>query len=160
MLWIFRTCMYDSICTGVGKRLHTLTSHPTLDEVPGFSWGTLTSQHSAKKVTVPPNCKVQRRSEQNVHCHPQIIHRSSTDHPQIINRPSTDHPQLIHRSSTESVIRADDRCPRKKYFQCACIWWMQVRCPVSLYSCNTIESPVCLYSSNIIKLVVCLRVFL
>ena len=149
MLWIFRTCMYDSLCTGVGKRLHTLPSHPTLDEVPGFSWGTLTNQHSAKKVTVPPNYKVQRRSEQNVFCHPQIIHRSSTDHPQI-----------IHRSSTESVIRADDRCPRKKYFQCACIWWMQVRCSVSLYSCNTIESPVCLYSINIIKLLVCLHVFL
>ena len=36
-------CM--AVCTGVGKQLHTLPSHPTLDEPQGFSWWTFTLTH-------------------------------------------------------------------------------------------------------------------
>ena len=32
-----------TVCTGVGKRLHILPSHPTLDEPRGLGWGTLTN---------------------------------------------------------------------------------------------------------------------
>ena len=40
-----------TVCTNVGKRLHTLPSHPTLSEHQSFSWGTLTNKHTQSNPT-------------------------------------------------------------------------------------------------------------
>ena len=47
---VYCTCMYDSIHTGVGKRLHTLPSHQILDEPPGFPFSRGTLANTCQRV--------------------------------------------------------------------------------------------------------------